>query len=276
MMGFLKLLQGLYLMKIGDTSKDKDYYLVNERNDFPIHRGKVLESSLIIDAVYKTHKIISELQEMEFDLFSILGMRNLSAFVGEVFASQMVLAGRGLFRKNPHQDGYPDLLLMDDEGTKSWNALSSRLRDKKPFSPFQTGGIEVKATCGSVPTPKECAKKGIEKPGIGDQRIGCLKGYDWKAHHRETNNLIGIYWDFIDQTPHIVGVFYSSCLTPEDWGKIIQPISGGGRTTSVSIMKREGVRKMCESWVLMLNDERYKDFFCRYNKLSSFTNPSEE
>ena len=92
-----------------------------------------------------------------------------------------------------------------------------------------------------------------------------MKGYDWKAHHRETNALLGLFWDFIDRKPTICGVFYCNTLTPDDWGKIIQPKEDGGRTTSVSIMTRQGVRKMYDNWVLVIDDPRYLDFFNRYN-----------
>ncbi len=109
-------------------------------------------------------------------------------------------------------------------------------------------------------------KKGLEKPDIGDQRIDLLMGYDWKAHHQETNNLMGIFWDFIDRRPSIVAVFYSSMLSPADWGAIIHPKEGGGRTTSVSIMTRAGVKKMYHSWVIMRDEARYVDFFKKYNK----------
>lgn len=105
---------------------------------------------------------------------------------------------------------------------------------------------------------------------MGDQRVNFLKGYDWKAHHQETNYLMGLFWDFIDGTPHIIGVFYSSQLSTDDWGEIVQPREGGGRTTSVSIMKRHGVAKMSRSWLVMLDDDRYKDFFSRYNRGINF------
>jgi hypothetical protein len=61
-------------------------------------------------------------------------------------------------------DGYPDLLLLDKFGKPLWESLASRLREKKPFSPFATGGIEIKATVGSVPTPEDLAKKKMTKP----------------------------------------------------------------------------------------------------------------
>jgi hypothetical protein len=160
---------------------------------------------------------------------------NLSSFVGELFGSYLLKESKGLFIKNPHQDGYPDMLLLDNFGKPLWESLASRSREKTPFSPFRTGGIEVKATVGSVPTPKELAKIGLKKPDIGDQRISLLRSYDWKAHHRDTNNLIGILWDFIEGAPSIVAVFYSNELNTEHWGAIIHPREGGGRTTSVSI-----------------------------------------
>jgi hypothetical protein len=201
------------------------------------------------------------------DVFAILGMRNLSSFVGEVFAASLIKVTGNRFRKNPHQDGYPDLLLMDAVGRQRWEALDGRHREKIPFSPYASGGVEVKATCGSVPTPAALQKKqaGLQKPDIGDRRSALLTGYDWKAHHRDTNHLFGVFWDFIDRKPCIIAVFYSNSLTVDDWGKIVQPTEGGGRTTSVSVMTRGGVAKMYAGWVLCRNEPEYFGFFNRHN-----------
>jgi hypothetical protein len=208
---------------------------------------------------------IKQLRNFEVDIFGLLGMRNLSSFVGELFGSYLLKESGGLFVKNPHQDGYPDMLLLDKFGMPLWKSLASRVREKKPFSPFATGGIEIKATVGSVPTPKEFAKKNLAKPDIGDQRIEWLKGYDWKAHHRDTNNLIGVLWDFINSAPSIAAIFYSNALTTKHWGKIIQPQEGGGRTTSVSIMTRAGVAVMYRGWLVVLDDDRYINFLNAHN-----------
>lgn len=190
------------------------------------------------------------------------------AFIGELFAKSLARESNGRFIGNPHQDGYPDLLLMDKNGKKIYEEIRQKagLRDKAPFSPFPNGGLEIKATCGSVPTPAQCQKLGIEKPDMGDTRVNFLRGYDWKAHHRETNNLVGILWDFLDGVPYIMAVFFGNNLLEEDWGKIVQPKDGGGRTTSVSIMSRHGVNKMYRNWVAIKNDIRYIDFVNNYNK----------
>lgn len=209
---------------------------------------------------------MTQISDFEVDIAEILGMRNLSAFVGEVFAASLASESAGLFLKNPHQDGYPDLLLMDSVGRAEYSRLVNNLQDKAPFSPFATGGIEVKATVGSVPSPAQLSAKGLRKPEIGHERIDLLTGYDWKAHHRETNNLLGLLWDFVDGIPAIVAVFYSSDLSESDWGKIVQPKAGGGRTTSVSIMGNTGIRKMYEGWISVIADERYAKFLNKKNR----------
>ena len=207
------------------------------------------------------------------DLFSILGMRNLSAFVGEVYVASLARESDGMLMKNPHQDGYPDLLLLDEYGSNCLSRIND-VQEKAPFSPFAGGGIEVKATCGAVPTPAICRRRGFAKPEVGDSRIHVLTGYDWKAHHRETNNLIGLLWNFNQRIPEIVALFYSSNLTTDDWGAIVQPTEGGGRTTSVSIMTRPGVKKMALGCLYCKNDTNVISVINRINgvNISSIVN----
>lgn len=248
-------------------------YLINKKasTDFYslMNEKESIDISVFEKALLHTHSVIDKImKDIPVDIFAILGMRNLSAFIGELFAKSLIKMSGGQFIGNPHQDGYPDLLLMNAGGKAAFENLrqAGKLRYKSPFSPFEYGGIEIKATCGSVPTPKQCAKKGVEKPDIGDTRISLMKGYDWKAHHRETNNLIGIFWDFQNRAPHIIAVFFGNGLTDNEWGKIIHPKDGGGRTTSVSIMTRDGVKKMYSNWIAVKDDYRYIDFFNSYNR----------
>lgn len=62
---------------------------------------------------------------------------------------------------------------------------------------------------------------------------------------------------FIDENPTVAACFYQSNLIIDDWGKIVQPTEGGGRTTSVSIMQKSGIKKMCKNWVAILDDPKY-------------------
>ena len=247
-------------------------YIINplSNTNFISGNGEAASVDLNIfeSALDDVHAVINLIvTDIPVDIFSILGMRNLSAFIGELFAISLIKESKGCFITNPHQDGYPDLLLMNSYGKSLYQSLTNagKLQDKSPFSPFPNGGLEIKATCGSVPTPSICAKKGIKKPDMGDTRIQVMQRYDWKAHHRETNNLVGILWDFHFGVPHIVTVFFGNNLTKNDWGNIIQPQEGGGRTTSVSIMTREGIQKMYNNWIVVEDDKRYFDFLNKFN-----------
>ena len=204
---------------------------------------------------------------MRFDIniFESLGMRNLSGMIGEYFARSVMNISNGKLESNLHQDGYPDLLLVDTPQKKTYfDTLYTESNgkrypiDKEHFSPFLYGGIEVKATCGNTPSATK-----VPKPLIGEQRVNLVNSFNWKAHHRETNHLLAVLWDFIDGLPTYVAAFYQDKLEAEDWGKIVQPQKDGGRTTSVSIMKAQGVKKMCHNWVAVLNDNDYIELLAK-------------
>jgi transcriptional regulator with XRE-family HTH domain len=238
-------------------------YMVNTSKQVTVMReGRpiAIPTESLTTAINITHELIDDLYSIELDIATVLGMRNLSSFIGELVVCAILKTSNGLFRANPHQDGYPDLLLMDETGGRAWTALEGRHNEKAPFSPFTGGGVEVKATCGAIPSPAQSRRRGAERPSIGDTRGASLTGYDWKAHHRETNNLIGVLWDFLDRRPRIVAMFYSHELSEADWGRIVQPKAGGGRTTSVSIMNRQGVKKMYEGWLCTLRSGPYAAF----------------
>lgn len=238
-------------------------YILNPNVSIAYESVQVLTQQDIVDAINYANTALKELSDttMRFDIniFETLGMRNLSGMIGEYFARSVMKISNGKLESNLHQDGYPDLLLVDTPQKKSYfdklYTVENGKRypiDKEHFSPFKYGGLEVKATCGSTP-----AATIVPKPLIGEQRIDLLCSFDWKAHHRTTNHLLGILWDFIDENPTIVACFYQDNLGIDDWGKIVQPKEQGGRTTSVSIMSSSGVKKMCKNWVAVLDDSRY-------------------
>lgn len=152
---------------------------------------------------------------------------------------------------NPHQDGYPDLCASTKEGLAYGQERNKRgeMTAKSFWSPYPYGGIEVKVTCGNTP-----AAKTTPKPKIGESRYPLLTSAEWKAHHRDTNNLLGIFWDFVDGLPTVLAAFYRNDLTTNDWSKIVGVKEGGGHTTSVSLMTKPGVRKMGKGWLLLPYD----------------------
>ncbi len=239
-------------------------YIINTAVNITYEGIIAISDDELLASINNTNDFIKRLGEMShnngIDIFSLLGMRNLSGFVGESFGKNIVRCSNGKLESNLHQDGYPDLLLVDTPEKKSYyKSLYTEVNgvkhpnSKANFSPYCYGGIEVKATCGSVPIGSVTQPK----LAMGEQRIDVLTGFDWKAHHRSTNHLLGILWDFIEGMPQIAACFYQDALTINDWGKLVKPRNGGGRTTSVSTMTPAGVKKMCSNWAAVLDDEKY-------------------
>lgn len=238
-------------------------YVLNPRSQIVYNDVQVLTPQDVVDAINYSNEALIKLnettQEFDINIFETLGMRNLSGLVGEYFARSIMKFSNGKLQSNLHQDGYPDLCLTDTEHKKTYfRSLYADKNGKKypiskeAFSPYRYGGIEVKATCGSTPSASS-----VHKPLVGEQRVSLINSFDWKAHHRETNHLLSVLWDFINGNPTIVAAFYQENLTVEDWGKIVQPKANGGRTTSVSIMRKSGIKKMCKGWVAVLDDQKY-------------------
>ena len=100
---------------------------------------------------------------------------------------------------------------------------------------------------------------------------------------------MGLFWDFIDEVPTVLALFYRDDLTEKDWGEVVVPtteeapeivenvqegmeddvtveVAVGtqlevakpkkrkGRTTSVSIMTSAAVKQMGKAWVVLPAD----------------------
>ena len=87
------------------------------------NKESFISTKSFMAAVLETHTIIDQISAFKVNIFNVLGMRNLSAFVGELFAASLIEVTNNSFKKNPHQDGYPDLLLMDATGKSLYDKL---------------------------------------------------------------------------------------------------------------------------------------------------------
>lgn len=223
-----------------------------------------LDPKMVLRAVVAANRTVELAHDLlmsnDVPIFKLLGLRNLSSFVGEIFAGEIYKLQKDRFLPNPNQDGYPDLMAMTPEGAAYVEERKRRgqMHDKEFWSPFPSGGIEVKATCGNTPSSKE-----MPKPKIGESRIPILVSAEWKAHHRNTNNLLGIYWDFVAGLPTVLAAFFRNDLTKDDWGKVVIPKEDGGNTTSVSIMMRGGVKKMGDGWLVLPKDSAMLKALCQ-------------
>ena len=184
----------------------------------------------------------------------LLGLRNLSSLVSAVVVAETASEFSELLFPNPHQDGYPDLLPRSEACLDYLDQAeaSGRMSDKALWTDPGFGGVEVKATCGNTPPAKK-----IPKPGLGETRSAIVVGYDWKAHHRETERLLATVWDFVDGIPTVTAAFFRNDLSEDDWGKVVSPKAGGGRTTSVSIMSRSGIDRMAAGWIVRCTSDPF-------------------
>ena len=196
----------------------------------------------------KLRSIAEFTRKLSLNIFKILDLRTLSGVVGEIFVGEMAKNISSL-KKNPSIDGYPDLVQCV---TPEMNAYFDLYAKQDSKETFKYGGIEVKNTFG------------YKKPGEdlfdGEQRIDRIKTpLEWKAHHQKTNNLLGLYSDYIDGYPTIIATFYSNKLVPEDWSVRQEP-QGDSAMTSFSTLLNSGYKKMLSGIICCLNDNQYLKF----------------
>ncbi len=253
------------------TNRNGISYAVNTRTAAELRYSQNSSQEFTIDpnvvktCVASTNEVIELIYDLtllyDVNFFEILGMRNLSSFVGELFARELQKAHDKVLIKNPNQDGYPDLCALTNEGKeyicKNLDKDGKPLPNKDLWSPYPFGGIEVKATCGNTPAAAIKAK-----PLIGEARLPILLSAEWKAHHQQTQILLGLFWDFVDGIPTILAAFFRNDLDTtvgkdnKDWAPTVRPKDGGSRTTSVSIMRHgknpnHGVSKMGQGWLIL-------------------------
>ncbi len=199
-------------------------------------------------------KLVSAINECNQGLASFpphiwrsIALKFSGAVIGEFFAAS-IASSCNAFR-NTVEQGYPDVLPKDAE-----NASEYELRH------YPTG-LELKGTCGNIPTGN------LVKAGL--PRVNYLSSINWKAHHREVENLLAFIWDFYPvkdsiYTPCITAAFYCSNLCEDDWGAI----SGlSGRSTKLSNMAKCGREKMASGIVCVLDDPLIKNKYFKIFKI---------
>ena len=159
-------------------------YIIRKDNQVTINNELILTNQQVVDAMNFANEALRSLDEQtrafNINIFEAMGMRNLSGIVGEYLGKSLQRFSDGNLHSNLHQDGYPDLLLINtDERKKYFESLytvqdgKKYPRDKALFSPYLYGGVEVKATCGSTPPASR-----VPKPLIGEQRIDLVMCYN--------------------------------------------------------------------------------------------------
>jgi hypothetical protein len=227
-----------------------DSYLINEseRCDFCYDReGNRFDPKDVREAIVLCNGLTKKLNEVfaketRMSLLDVIDKKQTGAFVGSMFISKFVDIAEYLGR-NPSPTGHPDLV----------PAKYLKTHENYKWDQFPHGGLEIKTSCGSLPSGKT---KDIP---VGCPRREFVTGIVWKGHHTEINNLLGLFWDYYP-VPCIFGAFYSNKLEPRDFTNTV-PKKGGGHTTNVCITKSSATTKMGRNWVVMANEKAYLNLF---------------
>ena len=150
--------------------------------------------------------------------------------------------------KNPNIDGYPDLCDISRPGT----AALVKTLSLSNFLSYDDGGFEVKNTFGVKKQNTHIAAREVRLLKIQKRLV-------WKAHHRETNNLIAIHSDYIDGIPQIIAGFFSDKLTEVDWTAKQQP-KDGSTMTSFCQTTPEAFEKLKSGLNFYMKDIGYEPF----------------
>jgi hypothetical protein len=226
-----------------------------------------------IEIVVKSNNYLRALEglfkELNFDIYTTLGQRNLSGFIGEVF-SRVFAAEVDGFVVNPHADGRPDLLDVSTKEALEYfhQRCFSRSKDgslapnKSLLTPFKYGGIEVKATIGNpVNDYRTRLKKdlGLNDFYVGLPRVNYLNSMTYWGHHTDCENLIGLYYDYyveLGGCPQIVAIMHAELVPAQDWSKVSIGKIGSKKTSNTSLSRR-GIEKILNNTVVVRNHSLY-------------------
>ena len=98
-------------------------YITNN-NPIIAYGELVLDVDQIVESIiYANNALVTldrESKKFDIDIFEALGMRNLSGLIGEFFAKSVQRHSNSKLVSNLHQDGYPDLLLVNTPDKKKY------------------------------------------------------------------------------------------------------------------------------------------------------------
>ena len=235
----------------------------------------LVSGDTVVNSIQQTNEYLNQLcnlfTDLEFDLFEVLGQRNLSGVLGEIFSSFLCQNVEG-FTVNPHPDGRPDILNLSNEEAANYfkNECFSlnngrHLPLKNPLTPFKFKGVEVKCTVGS---PKSGYKKQLEEDTgkknfeLGMSRIKYLSGFNYWAHHQHATDLLSLYYDYhpaSNGTPQILAAFYANLLH-DDWHEVSLGSETAKKTSNTSL-NTGGKEKVYKGLVCIVDDKTYIEKF---------------
>lgn len=257
-------------MKHPDFSPLRDLQYAN-----PVTGKLVTVDALTLVSVAKhansyLHEVDKMCRECAVDLFVLMGQRNISGFVGQVFSHSFAACVTN-FKMNPHADGRPDLLDLSTKPSKDHfinkchEVVGGQVVPQRTLlAPFKFAGLEVKSSIGS-PRPSYRSEllrlRGDSSLPVRTPRVSYLGSLNYWAHHTDFTNLLAIYYDYaewLSGVPQILAAFYSPLNPPTDWNKVSVGKPGSKKTSNTSLTQR-GQRKLLKGCLLVSQRAEYAE-----------------
>jgi hypothetical protein len=185
---------------------------------------------IVLDAVLKTNADL----KFQFDRHAewrAAGMvlildnipdKNMSGGVAECLGSAYCQMLSEAVRKNPHESGSPDFFPFF-EGSRQW--FESPTKDTYAGGGFDTKGVK-----------------------LSNMRF---MGVTASSHHTQTSSPLIAAWRYFDESPQIIGVFYTNRLSSEDWKIGSIPKDDGSKPTSSARLLLSGLEKVRAGWMIL-------------------------
>lgn len=99
-------------------------YIIRDTERVYVNNELILTNRQVVDAMNFANEALRALDEQtkafDINIFETMGMRNLSGIVGEYLGKSLQRFSQGNLHSNLHQDGYPDLLLVNTPERKKY------------------------------------------------------------------------------------------------------------------------------------------------------------
>jgi len=168
----------------------------------------------------------------------------------------------GDLTKNPKSRGCPDLVhmcyigkgIVKDERRQGYS-------DSKIYYDFNGGGIEMKATGGTI--------KNQETLKIEPRLPNLSSSISFHAHHTNTKVLMGIFWDFsLYGIPQIKIMFFGNKIDKSCWLPLsVKNESSSTNSTSLNV---KGTTMMKSNIILITHEQEYIDWMNEMTKKYSY------
>ena len=232
-----------------------------------------ISCELVVKAMVNANHYLDSLEslfdKLNFEIYETLGQRNLSGFVGEIFARFLANEVDEL-AANPHADGRPDLIDISSEISKTYltehclvaSSNGEIMPVRSNLAPYKYGGIEVKTSIGN---PKSGYKKqlmadrGLSGFSVGEPRVDYLASITYWGHHTSCSNLVGLYYDYFcpdDRIPQILAAMHSELDPNSDWHAVSIGKKGSKKTSNTSLTAA-GKSKLFNGIIAHIDSDRY-------------------